>query len=82
MALGHVASVKTEPDVRGVVAYAWCLCGWRGPNHPGGELRQTLGIYPTVEEARRRATDDMMEHLRKVDPNETSPAPPASDPAA
>jgi hypothetical protein len=50
----HTADVRTLPDIRGLVAYAVCSCGWRGTNHPS---------IPTAASAVTRATADMHVHL-------------------
>jgi hypothetical protein len=52
----HDAAVKAETDGFGLVFYACCLCGWRGPNHPG---------IPTVAEASQRASANKEEHLEE-----------------
>jgi len=54
----HDISVKALPDVRGLVFFARCSCGWRGANHPS---------VPSVAEASQRATADAKEHRRETD---------------
>lgn len=62
----HVAVLRTLPDIRGLVAFATCTCGWRSANHPS---------VPTAEAAKKRATDEMDEHLRSVGPCSGPPTP-------
>ena len=62
----HVAVLRTLPDIRGLVAFASCSCGWRSDNHPS---------VPDVETAKKRATDEMDEHLRSVGPGGGPPSP-------
>jgi hypothetical protein len=62
----HVAVLRTQPDLRGVVAFATCTCGWHGANHPS---------IPNVETAKKRATDEMDQHLRSVGPGGVPPKP-------
>jgi len=47
--LGHTVSIKALPDIRGLVYFATCECGWRGENHPS---------IPTVAQASERANKD------------------------
>ena len=54
----HDISVKALPDIRGLVFFARCSCGWRGPNHPS---------IPTVAEASQKATAHAEKHRRDTD---------------
>ena len=54
--IDHIAHVRLLPDVRGLLFFAVCSCGWRGPNHPGfGE--------PSMTNSRERAYSDLTQHV-------------------
>ena len=53
----HVGDVRTEPDIRGVVIYGRCLCGWRGPTHPAAAGK--------IGEAKVKALADLTAHLER-----------------
>lgn len=65
-AMRHVAVLRTLPDIRGLVAFSTCTCGWRSANHPSATDAAT---------AKKRATDEMDEHLRSVGPCSGPPTP-------
>lgn len=52
----HVAHVRLLPDVRGVVYFAVCSCGWLGSNHPA-----VGGVEAGV--ARARANVELLAHV-------------------
>lgn len=64
MAVPHVCQVKTLADIRGIVAFAICTCGWRAENHPS---------IPTAAEAVTKATADMHKHLQSIPPEPDEP---------
>lgn len=51
----HTGNVRTDPDIRGLVLYGRCTCGWSGPRHPATSAE--------VGEAQKRAAHDLREHL-------------------
>lgn len=55
---GHVGTVRSLPDIRGLVFFGTCTCGWRGANHP---------TVPDMPSASQRAAAEMHEHLHNVD---------------
>jgi hypothetical protein len=61
-AVNHIAVTRSLADIRGLVLFASCTCGWRGPNHCAN------GATLTTAEASQRAAADADEHLRKVAP--------------
>ena len=57
----HEVNMRALPDIRGLVFFATCSCGWRGANHPS-----VMGSA----EASQRATADVHEHLASIQSDE------------